>query len=400
MKVVVAGTSRFHLFDAAEQLKKRGMLGKLITGILPDRLGRLALDPEDIVHACFWQSLYFLSMARVQDGKFLRALEVLANAAVDVEATYHLEGSEVAIVMGNTGQRTGTQMQRQGGWYVVDRPVLHLRMQNNVLAEAYDHAEVPYLAIQKEKIDRAEAEYDQADAIFVPSRVVAHSMVKSGLPASKVFVLNQAADMSQFRPDGEPPKDGFVLGFAGNVTVQKGIHVLTEAIEELKDHRIKLWIAGMVMPEALKFIKRLEKVCELEVLNKVGVDVLRGYMSRSHAFVLPSVQDGFGLVTPQAMACGTAVIVSDHAGSSEIVRHGENGLVFKSGDSSDLAEQILRLIENKDEALCMGERCLESMRFLGGWEDYGDRIEAILRSFGDPKQASLSYAEMLRSKAS
>lgn len=400
MKAVIAATSRFHLFDTAEQLKKRGMLGKLVTGILPSRLGRLALEPEDIAHACFWQSLYFLSVAKIPDGNLLRSIEVLANAAVDVEATYHLEGSQVVIVMGNTGQRAGTQMQRQGGWYVVDRPVLHLRMQNDVLAEAYSHADVPYIPIQKEKIDRAEAEYDQADAIFVPSRVVAESMVKSGQPASKVFVLNQAADMSQFRPTGEPQGEAFVLGFAGNVTVQKGIHVLTEAIEKLKGQKIRLWVAGMVMPEAQKFIKRLDAVCELEVLNKVGVDVLRDYMSHSHAFVLPSVQDGFGLVTPQAMACGTAVIVSDHAGSSEIVKHGENGLVFRSGDSEDLANQILRLIENRDEAYEMGRKCLDSMKFLGGWEDYGDKVEAILRSFGNPVQSDLSYASYLFKQAS
>lgn len=396
MKVVIAATARFHLFDTAEQLKKRGMLGRMVTGILPSRVRKTSLDPEDFAHAAFWQSLFFYGFAKLPDGRLLREIEKRAHAAIDNEACYHIGDSQAIILMGSTGTKAGSQMQRQGGTYFVDRPVIHLRSQDHVLAEAYEHAQVPYLPMDEWKLQAAELEYELADGILVPSRVVANSMIARGLPAHKIFILNQAADLSQFRPDGDPPEEGFTLGFAGNVTIQKGIHVLTEAVELLAGHRINLWIAGMIQPEAHKFINRLEKVCNLEMLNKISADQLRKRMSRSHAFVLPSVQDGFGLVTPQAMGCGTAVIVSSHAGSSEIVKHGENGLVFRSGDSQDLATQIERLIINKDEAYEMGMNARHGLQDIGGWEEYGDKIEAILRSYesGDPRL--LSYQSEMK----
>ncbi len=396
MKVVIAATARFHLFDAAEQLKKRGMLGRMVTGILPSRIRKTTLDPEDFAHAAFWQSLFFVGFAKLPDGPLLRAIERRAHAEVDNEACYHIGDSQAIIVMGNTGLKAGSQMQRKGGTYFVDRPVIHLRTQDEVLAAAYDHAQVPYLPMEERKLLDAEAEYAQADGILVPSKVVAQSMIDRGIPASKLFILNQAADLSLFQPEGEAPDDMFTLGFAGNVTIQKGIHVLTEAIEQLKGHRIRLWIAGMVQPEAHKFIKRLEAVCELEMLNKISSDALRKRMSQSHAFVLPSVQDGFGLVTPQAMGCGTAVIVSDRAGSSEIVQHGRNGLVFKSGDSSDLAAQIERLIQNREEAYEMGAVARQALQHIGGWEEYGDKIEAILRSYESGSPEKLSFASEMR----
>lgn len=396
MKVVIAATARFHLFDTAEQLKKRGMLARMVTGILPSRIRKTSLDPEDFAHAPFWQSLYFMGFAKLPDGPLLRAIERKAHEEVDNEACYHIGEADALITMGNTGLKAARQVLNKGGIFFVDRPVLHLRSQDQVLAEAYSHAQVNYLPLDERKIKDAEEEYELANGILVPSKVVAQSMVDRGLPAEKIFILNQAADLSLFRPDGEAPEDMFTLGFAGNVTIQKGIHVLTEAVEKLKSQRIRLWIAGMVQPEAHKFIKRLDKVCELHMLNKISADALRKQMSQSHAFVLPSVQDGFGLVTPQAMGCGTAVIVSDKAGSSEIVKHGRNGLVFKSGDSEDLAAQIERLIRSPDEAHEMGLEARSALQHIGGWEEYGDKIEAILNSYGRRTSSELSYKSDLK----
>ncbi len=396
MKVVLAATARFHLFDAAEQLKKRGMLSRMVTGILPSNIRKTALEPEDFAHAPFWQSLYFLGFAKLPDSPLLRAIERKAHEEVDNEACYQIGDAQALITMGNTGLKAATQLQKLGGIYLVDRPVIHLRSQDQVLAEAYAQAEVNYLPLDERKIRDAEEEYEQADGILVPSRVVANSMIDRGLPASKIFILNQAADLSIFRPDGEALDDKFTLGFAGNVTIQKGIHVLTEAVEKLKAHKIRLWIAGMVQPEAKKFIKRLDSVCELHMLNKISADSLRLQMSQSHAFVLPSVQDGFGLVTPQAMGCGTAVIVSDRAGSSDIVKHGENGLVFKSGDSNNLAEQIERLINNRDEAYEMGMNARHALQHVGGWQEYGDKLEAILKSYETGMSQDLSIVREYR----
>jgi glycosyltransferase involved in cell wall biosynthesis len=57
--------------------------------------------------------------------------------------------------------------------------------------------------------------------------------------------------------------------------------------------------------------------------------------------VLPSVEEGFGLVVPQALNCGCPCIVSDRVGARDYIRHRENGSVFPVGDAAALCAELL-----------------------------------------------------------
>jgi glycosyltransferase involved in cell wall biosynthesis len=63
-------------------------------------------------------------------------------------------------------------------------------------------------------------------------------------------------------------------------------------------------------------------------------------MRTSSVLVLPSLEEGFGLVVPQALACGTPCIVSDRVGARDLISHRENGSIFAVGDSSALAAEL------------------------------------------------------------
>jgi glycosyltransferase involved in cell wall biosynthesis len=56
--------------------------------------------------------------------------------------------------------------------------------------------------------------------------------------------------------------------------------------------------------------------------------------------VLPSWEEAFGLVVPQALACGCPCIVSDRVGAKDLIRPRENGSVFPVGDAGALATEI------------------------------------------------------------
>ena len=62
--------------------------------------------------------------------------------------------------------------------------------------------------------------------------------------------------------------------------------------------------------------------------------------------VLPSIEEGFGLVVPQALSCGLPCIVSDAVGAADLIRHRENGSVFRSTDSSSLASELVHWKQN------------------------------------------------------
>ena len=63
--------------------------------------------------------------------------------------------------------------------------------------------------------------------------------------------------------------------------------------------------------------------------------------------VLPSVQEGLGLVVIEGMAAGVACIGADSGGISEIISDGEDGYLFPPGDSRELNRRIRTLMEDK-----------------------------------------------------
>lgn len=390
MRALLASTARFHFISAAVELKKRGLLGGVVTGLLPSRLNEPRLESEDVISVPFWRTLNYLSMGRTQQS-IERWLEWKSNDEVDRTAACYLDGCGSLITMAGTGLKAGAAIKLQGGVFLVDRPVIHIRSQDEILSEAYEMAGLPYCPIDPSKIVDGEEEYEKADGILACSRIVAQSLAERGVDPGKVFVLPLGVDLEKFYPEGRPAESPFTLGFAGAVTIQKGIHVLADALRKISDPTIRLWIAGQVHPEGKPFLERLESLCQLEVLGPVGQDVLRRRFSESHAFVLPSVQDGFGMVVTQAMACACPVVVSRNAGASEAIEDGESGLLFNSGNAAELAKQIIALRHDSDFAHHLGLNGQRAVQQLGGWDSYGEKLVAVLKSYCEGRSQELSW---------
>jgi glycosyltransferase involved in cell wall biosynthesis len=73
-------------------------------------------------------------------------------------------------------------------------------------------------------------------------------------------------------------------------------------------------------------------------------DVLQFYAA-ADLYAGPSMEDSFGLPIAEAMACGLPVIASVNAGASELIRHGENGMLLqKCTDAQELASLIRTIV--------------------------------------------------------
>jgi glycosyltransferase involved in cell wall biosynthesis len=64
-------------------------------------------------------------------------------------------------------------------------------------------------------------------------------------------------------------------------------------------------------------------------------------MRESSVLVLPSLEEGFGLVVAQALSCGTPCIVSEAVGAKDLLKNRENGSVFSVKDSEALSEELI-----------------------------------------------------------
>lgn len=148
-------------------------------------------------------------------------------------------------------------------------------------------------------------------------------------------------------------ENDFIVGLIGRLEESKGQHLLIKAIDiaRQKGHKIHALIAGHEMtPGYREKLKNQAK--ELGVVENI---VFQDFVSKPQmlmqlcdCILLASGRETFGLVLPEAMRAGVAVIGSNSGGVPEIIEHDNTGLLFESGNANSLFEQIERLYIDPD----------------------------------------------------
>lgn len=113
--------------------------------------------------------------------------------------------------------------------------------------------------------------------------------------------------------------------------------------------------------------KRLEGVRFLGFRNQTE---LPAFYDLCDVFVLPSVQEPWGLVVNEVMNAGRAVIVSDQVGCGpDLVKDAENGFIFRAGDIAGLAGALRQVLGNPEKCARLGQKSLEIIRNWSFIED-------------------------------
>lgn len=140
--------------------------------------------------------------------------------------------------------------------------------------------------------------------------------------------------------------DNFViLGVASNWNDQKGLNEFLELSKKLSDNEL-IVLVGLTesqissMPDNIVGIARTENQTELAELY-----------SAANVFVNTSKEETFGLVTAEAMACGTPVIVYDSTACAEIVSE-EYGFVIRNNKSDEILENIRKCVKMDKVSPC------------------------------------------------
>src|SRR5258706_9719704 len=115
----------------------------------------------------------------------------------------------------------------------------------------------------------------------------------------------------------------------------------------------------------------------INITGHVQQHRLKEIMSTSDVMVLPSVEDGFGLVQAQAMACGCPVIASQNTGAHDLFTDGKEGFIVPTRDSSAIANRLQQLADDPELRLGMSEAALQRVKSLEGWEQYGETMYRI-----------------------
>jgi glycosyltransferase involved in cell wall biosynthesis len=107
-----------------------------------------------------------------------------------------------------------------------------------------------------------------------------------------------------------------------------------------------------------------------------GDDVLPRLYAASDVFVFPTLGDPFGMVVPEAMACGLPVVATTAAGEiSERVAEGVNGFLVAPGSSDQLLERMTVLARDEGLRAAMGAASIRKVAWQSpdAWADAFER---------------------------
>ncbi|MCC7519777.1 MAG: glycosyltransferase family 4 protein [Verrucomicrobiae bacterium] len=260
-----------------------------------------------------------------------------------------------------------------GGRAFVDRGSVEPRLQRKWLRDEYARFGLLLDPMSARGVERMVAEAEAADVVVVPSRLVERSYLEAGHPSEKLRVNPLGVETESFRPSEEARRDRvFRFAFVGQLSIQKGLPDLLSVWTRVAGHGASLALAGTIPAlERAHIEPMLRRARRVETLGHCA-DV-PGLLARCDALVLPSAQDGFGLVVLEAMACGLPVLVSDRVGAADCVTEGKNGRVFPFGDDDALADRLQWFFKEPARAAGMREAALETAR-RHSWEAYGQRL--------------------------
>jgi glycosyltransferase involved in cell wall biosynthesis len=190
---------------------------------------------------------------------------------------------------------------------------------------------------------RETEEYALADFHCSASTVVRDQLIATGIAPEKIWLVPYGADARIFHPleFAADSSEKFRIVFAGQVGLRKGLGTLLQAFQLARREGWTLDFFGTVLPEARDVLERFGSDEAWNFHGPVSQSALAAAFQKASIVVLPSLEEGFGLVVPQALACGTPCVVSDCTGARDLIRHRENGSVFPVQNSIALADELV-----------------------------------------------------------
>lgn len=197
-----------------------------------------------------------------------------------------------------------------------------------------------------------------ATDVLAVSRSLADLLVREGVVRSRPTVLgsggSKGVDTSVFTPDPDHVMDpnAPVLGFAGRLSIDKGIAEVVAVADALRGDRpgLRLQVAGDIDPAQPIPADVQRALDRYEWLGTVARTDMPAVMRGWDLLVFPSAREGLPNVVIEAAACGVPTVGWDVTGVRDAVRAGDSGLLVERGDMRALVDAASVALQPADHA--------------------------------------------------
>jgi len=202
----------------------------------------------------------------------------------------------------------------------------------------------------------------------------------AGLPAERIGILRIPVDVDELRPEAD---ERWLARLERPTVVFVG-----RGDDPRKNVRLLLaaWpaIRASVPGARLRLIGRPPGTPLPAGAETAGyVPSVADAVRTASLFVLPSLQEGFGIVVAEALACGVPVVVTPSGGPEELVTESGGGLVLPDFAPASLAEAVVALLGNQTRLLELRHSGRAYVEAQHAPTPFREQLAAIFAELGD-----------------
>lgn len=236
--------------------------------------------------------------------------------------------------------------------------------------------------ISKGRCRSGKYEIENADAFLVASKVTKQSLIWGGVSEKNIYICHygiddfleeeSVIDNTEFIEMSDKP---LKIIYVGSISEQKGAYQLMRIGRKLSNRDFQFDFYGSYDSKSSVF---KEYQNDYNFHGHIPRSKMRAVYKKADLLVFPTLCDGFGFVTIEALLCGVPVIVSKNAGSAELIKDHINGFVYDPLSDDELITLLLHISHNRDILRKMQCNVKDSV-IKQTWSKYNREIENAIR---------------------
>jgi len=201
----------------------------------------------------------------------------------------------------------------------------------------------------------------------------------------KVEVIPTGVDLEKFKPKaGKEENTIFFLSLLDEFHEYKGLKYLLKALLSVKEvfPSVKLIIGGRgaLVGHYQDLVSSWGLEAQVEFAGFIPPEEIAEYFSKANVFALPSIsslQEGFGIVALEALACQTPVVTTKIVGVASDLEKFKAGLIVPSRDPQKLGEAIIEVLGDQKLQKAMGVRGRKLVEEKYTWQSVALKMEKL-----------------------
>jgi glycosyltransferase involved in cell wall biosynthesis len=389
LKIAIVVHGRFHAFDLARALLRRGHNVTLLTNYPKWAVKRFDFPVERV--RSFWQHGVLTRTANKIDPH---------KRLVNQESWFHpmfgrwiaqelaTETWDVVHTWSGVSEELLSTLNGKATLKMIMRGSAHIRTQARLLAEEEFRTGISQDQPSEWMITREQREYELADTIVTLSTFAKQSFVAEGVDAAKLSLLPLGSSLKSFRPlpevveercqrilSGQPLR---VL-YVGAVSFRKGLYDIAAILEVLGKRsaygsRFDFTFIGPVANEAIQSLAKLKQSANF--LPKHPQWELPRWYAKGDVFIFPTIEDGYAVVLAQANTNGLPVLTTTNCGGPDLIRDNETGWILPIRAPQAFIDRLLWCDAYREELADMVRHNYQTCQ-PRDWDDVAADFETV-----------------------